>query len=161
MNSGRGRGAAGRRAASLIEISRVLEETARLVREHVPGDEADSETLPATREVTALEVRAILSLRALRRKYLGFEPSEAVWSLMLELYAARLEGKPLAEARLGIESGLPQSRALNAAARLTDNGTVVATGTDAGERRLALSDNAAERMRGYLAAAKRIAPLFA
>ena len=164
MSSGRGHGAIGRRAASLIEISRVLEETARLVREHVPGSEDVVEREPRSgREVSALEVRAILSLRSLRRKYLGFEASDAGFSLMLELYAARLEGKPVERSRLGIESGLPQARALTVARRLSESGVIVARSDVRGddEGLLSLSENAVERMRGYLAAAQRLASLFA
>lgn len=77
---------------SLMEISRVLEETARLLRQH-----ADAEGEPL-REVawhssgTPAGVRAIIAARWLRREFLGAEIGEAEWSLMLELYAARLEG---------------------------------------------------------------------
>jgi hypothetical protein len=49
--------------------------------------------------VTAADVRAIIAARWLRRRCLGFDPGEAGWSMMLELYAARLEGVSMSQTR--------------------------------------------------------------
>ena len=157
----RNRGGAGKAqpAASLLEISRVLEETARLVRQHAGADDPPA---PAPR-LTAPKVRAILALRWLRGEYLGFDASDAAWSMLLELYAAHLEGRRLHQTRLGIAAGVPATTALNATRRLLECG-LFTRAADPDDRRLillGLSDNAADRMAAYLAAADRVALLFA
>ena len=78
--------------------------------------------LPAGLKVTAADVRAIIALRWLRRRYLGFDPGEAAWSMMLELYAARLEDLSMSQTRLGIAAGVPQTTALRETRRMLDGG---------------------------------------
>ena len=143
---------------SLIEISRVLEETARLVRRHAGVPEP-----PAGLKVTAADVRAIIALRWLRRRYLGFDPGEAAWSMMLELYAARLEDLSMSQTRLGIAAGVPQTTALRETRRMLDGG-VFSRRSDPSDKRLLLihlSDETAERMHAYLAATGALAGLAA
>ena len=156
----RGAAGAGGPAASLIEISRVLEETARLLREHAGDAPAAAAAAEASREEAiasaVARVRAILALRRLRRDYLGFEASDAAWSLMLETYAARLDGGRTDETMLGATAGLPHSTALSATRRLVDRGVLARDGNV-----VTLSESAAERIESYLAAAQRLAPLFA
>jgi hypothetical protein len=164
MDSRRGRGAgSGGPAASLIEISRVLEETARLVREHAGETAGSGAQAPAADGVSPPQIRAILSLRALRREYLGLEVDDAAWTLMLEAYAARLEGRVVRQERLAHDAAVAPEAAAGAARALIEARIFIAEpdGGDEAPMRLALSDTAAERMRNYLAAAQRIGPMFA
>ncbi len=145
--------------ASLREISRVLEETARIVRQHAERrDEAEAEPLA---EIGATQVRAILALRALRRKHLGIEVSDAAWPMMLELYAARLEGRLVYQTRLAVDAAVPQTTALNTVRRLIELGVFVSSRHPDDKRLLvvSLSDSAADRLGGFLAAAGRMALL--
>lgn len=70
--------------ASLLAISRILEETARMLH-----DWALAEDPPLRRPadppmpVTAATVRSIIAARWLRRDFLGVEVGESEWSLML------------------------------------------------------------------------------
>lgn len=143
---------------SLLEISRVLEGAARLVRQH--AGEPD-EPLEAMGAATVSHVRTIIAFRSLRRRYFGFDPPEAAWSMMLELYALRLEGRSLNQTRLSIAAGVPQTTALQVIRRLLDAG-ILARSADPADKRLLLidlSDDAARRMRAYLVATHRMAGL--
>ena len=154
MGTDRGGPAGAAPAASLIEISRVLEETARIVREHAEGS-----GIP-TRPIGAPEVRAILAMRALRAKAMGVELSDAAWAMVLELYAAKLEGRLIYQTRLGVDAGVPQTTALNIVRRMLELGLFVSSAHPDDRRLLvlSLSDEAATRLAGYLAAARAMAP---
>ena len=138
----------------LFEISRVLEETARLVREHPAA--ADELALRSDRfspdAAAARRVRVILALRRLRRQYVGLEASDAAWTLMLELYAAHLEGRRLHQRALAVAARMPETTALQATRRLLRAGIVRGAGDPADKRLLllSLSDLAARRIRAYL-----------
>lgn len=148
------------RPVSLIEISQVLEDTARLLRDHAMSEEGAARDRDPQLPIDARRVRAIIAARWLRREFLGFDADEAQWSLMLELYAARLEKRRIHQTRLGVAAGLPQTTALRTTRRLIECG-VFATEADPSDKRLlliTLSDPAAARIQSYLAAAARIAP---
>lgn len=143
---------------SLLEISRVLEEASRLVRQHAGEPDEAAEHVAAG---TAAHVRAIIAFRSLRRRYLGFDPADAAWSLMLELDAAQLEGRSLNQTRLSIAAGVPQSTALQVIRRLLDVG-IFTKEADPDDKRLlliGLSGAAAKRMRAYLVATHGMAGL--
>jgi hypothetical protein len=151
-------------AASLLEISRVLEETARLVRQHAGAAlEAPQQQWLGGEELSAADVRAIISVRQMRRRCLGVEASDAAWSMMLELCAARLEGRSLSQTRLAVAAGVAQTTALQATRRLLDAG-VFTKAPDPDDKRLlliGLSDDAGDRMRSYLTATLGMAGLAA
>jgi hypothetical protein len=137
--------------ASLIEISRVLEETARLVREH-------AELLVVRErpeEVDPRWVRGMLDLRALRRDFLGFEASDAALALLLAAYAAHLEGGGFPASRLAAAVDLPPSTAGHIIRRLLVEGAFIRMRPD-GQKRpstLWLSELTAMRLRAYLGTA--------
>jgi hypothetical protein len=143
---------------SLLEISRVLEEAARLVRQHAGEPDEPPEQMGVA---TAAHARTIIAFRSLRRRYLGFDPADAAWSMMLELYAARLEGRSLSQTRLGTATGVPQTTALQVIRRLLDTGIFTKEADPHDKRVLMISLSAltTERMRAYLVATHRIAGL--
>jgi DNA-binding MarR family transcriptional regulator len=146
-------------AASLVEISRVLEETARLVREHA-GDDGRGQ-LPASVPCDPRWVRAILDLRDLRRELLGFEASDAALAMLLALYVAGLEGRRLHQTALALAARVPETTALRVTHRFLAAGIFTREGDEADKRLnlLALSEPAATRVGAYLAAAARLAPV--
>ena len=154
------RSAAGARpVATLVEISRVLEETARLVREHA----YEGEGAQAAQALTPPQVRAILSLRSLRAHHLGFDATDGAWAMLLELYAAHLEGKRVHQTKLALAAGVPHTTALMATRRLLESG-VFTRAEDPQDRRLlmlGLSDAAAAAIAAYLEEAQRTALLLA
>jgi DNA-binding MarR family transcriptional regulator len=146
--------------ASLLAISRLLEETARMLHDYALAEDPPLRrpTEPPM-PVTARTVRSIIAARWLRREYLGFDVGDSEWSLMLELYAARLEGRQVHQTGLSVAAGVPQTTALRATRRLTETGIFSAKPDPRDGRQLliALTQPAAERIRSYLEAALEIA----
>jgi phage-related tail protein len=137
--------------ASLVEIGRVLEETARLVRQH--AGEADS--APAAAPVDARLVRRIIGARRLRTEMIGLPAGDGAWAMMLELFAAALEGRRISQTMLGVAAGVPETTALRLTKKLLAEGYFTEA-ADPDDRRLillALSDQAFARMRAYVSAA--------
>jgi DNA-binding MarR family transcriptional regulator len=153
----------GQPPVSLLEISQVLEETARLVRQHADkmDGSAGPEDNPAAAVTAALHVRAIIAARRLRRQYLGLDATDAAWSMMLELYAARLEGRNLHQTGLSVAAAVPETTALRVTRRMLKTGIFLKKADPEDKRLLiiCLSDAAAERIRAYLAAASSLAAL--
>jgi DNA-binding MarR family transcriptional regulator len=153
------REAYGPEQASLLAISRVLEETARMLHDWaLAGDPPLRRPADPPMPVTASLVRTIIAARWLRRDFLGIDVGDPEWSLMLELYAARLEGRQVHQTGLSVAAGVPQSTALQATRRLVESG-LFATRPDPSDGRkllLALTAPAAERIRAYLIAALEI-----
>lgn len=148
--------------ASLLAISRVLEATARMLHDYALAEDPPllhtSPGPPAP--VTARSVRAIIAARWLRREYLGLEVTDSEWSLILELYAARLEYRQVHQTGLSVAAGVPQTTAVHATRRLIEAGIFAAKPDPSDKRRLlvALTPRAADRLRAYFTATSGIAP---
>jgi DNA-binding MarR family transcriptional regulator len=144
---------------SLIEISRVLEETARLVRRHA-GATREGDERPGA---SISDVRAVIAVRRLRRRYLGVEATDAAWSMMLELYVARLEGRTLHLTGLSAAAGVAETTAYRVTHKMLEAGVFV-SGPHPNDKRLlviGLSTATAERIRAYLAATLKLAGIAA
>jgi hypothetical protein len=97
-------------------------------------------------------VRAILAVRRMRRDYFPWAAGDPAWSMMLELLAARLEGRRVGQTMLGVNAGVPETTALRLTKSLLRQG-IFTSEADPVDRRLiliGLSDDAADRMRAYL-----------
>ncbi|HEX8191954.1 MAG TPA: hypothetical protein VF552_03560 [Allosphingosinicella sp.] len=144
-----------RRPVSLAEISRVLEETARLIRQHAgPGDDRKP-CVPRADLISAPLVRSIIATRRMRRDYFPTIGGDPAWSMMLELFAAGLEGRRVSQTMLGTVAGVAESTALRLTKTLIRGGSFTAD-RDPDDRRLVmlgLSEDAAARMNAYLTAA--------
>ena len=106
---------------------------------------------------------AILAVRRRRREFFPIAQGDDAWSMLLELYAARLERRRLYQTRLGVMSGVAQTTAFRIVRKFLETGICV-SGQDPDDRRLLLvelSDSAAERMRDYLEANGAIGALLA
>jgi hypothetical protein len=157
----------------LREIARALDEAAAALRRHAraarswptyPGAVAPTtarpepvEGLPSTpaTDITAPLVRAIIAVRWLRASFLPDAPGDHAFSMLLELYAAHLEGRRVAQTRLAGAAAVPHASAIRIARALLADGLATA-GTDPADRRLVLlglSDEAVARMEAYLRAA--------
>ena len=145
--------AAERPLVSLLELSRVAEDLARLIREHIPPDVPEgARRRPQPELITAPLVRAIAAVRRMRRDYFPWATGDPAWSMMLELLAARLEGRRVSQTVLGVNAGVPETTALRLTKSLLRQG-VFTSESDPSDRRLlmiGLSDGAADRMRAYL-----------
>lgn len=111
-----------------------------------------------TAVVTSAEIRALLQMRRLRDRYLPADLfADPAWDMMLDLMAARLDGKRVSVSSLCIAAAVPPTTALRWIGQLTDRGVFVRTRDPRDARRvfIELSDEAAENVAAWFAAARR------
>ncbi len=121
----------------------------------VQGDAADAAPLVSDAPL----VRSILRLRRLRG--LHFEPAlfaDPAWDILLDLAAARIDGRMVAVSSLCIAAAVPATTALRWITQMTEQALLVRHPDAQDGRRVfvALSDASASAMDAYLAAARRI-----
>jgi hypothetical protein len=112
--------------------------------------------------VDAALVRAIIRARRLRDQYFRSALfADPAWDMLLDLFAARLERRPVAVSSLCIASAVPSTTALRWIRTLTDQGVFVRLSDPTDGRRvfIELSDKSAAGMKGYLEAVQRISPV--
>jgi DNA-binding MarR family transcriptional regulator len=113
--------------------------------------------------VAAQDVRRLIQLRQLRGKFFGafvgdglFE--DPAWDMLLDLYAAELEGTRVSVSSLCIAAGVAPTTALRWIAKMTEMELFIRHPDPVDRRRafMALSPRASDAMRGYLIARRRI-----
>lgn len=146
-------------AADLKEIARTLDAAARAVRRHarLPADagRAPPHPPPGGGLPTAAQLRALIAARRFRQALLPDLHGDHAFSLLLELYAAHLDGRRIAQTRLGGLAGAPQPTAIRIIHALLEAGLIDRT-DDPADRRLVLlglTDEAVRRMEAYLSRA--------
>ena len=149
------------------EVARIAEILARLTREEPggePGDVADRRRgydpgpggAPGADDPA--EIRRMIRLRRLRDQY--FEAGlfeDPAWDMLLDLYAAELEGSRVSVSSLCIAAAVAPTTALRWITKLTE-ARLFERQPDPHDRRrafIALSPHAREAMRTYFAAARR------
>ena len=142
------------------EIARIADALARL---GTPGSGGAAErrgtfeAAPVVTDVTAPEVRDVIRARRLRDRFFGtglFE--DPAWDMLLDLFAAELEGARVSVSSLCIAAAVAPTTALRWIGRLTDAG-LLERAPDAADRRRAfvkLSPVAGVAMRGFVAATR-------
>jgi len=113
--------------------------------------------------ITVADVQGILATRRLRELCLGPEISDVGWGLLLEAFAEHLDGRRVALTSLGTAEGIPRSTAHRWTRTLIDRG-LLSSHPDPSDERItlvALSDEAAERIRAFLASALSLSRLAA
>jgi hypothetical protein len=109
-------------------------------------------------EVDAVYVRSIIRARRMRDQYFKGELfADPAFDMLLDLYAARLEGSRVAVSSLCIAASVPATTALRWIKGLSDKGLFVRQADPQDGRRvyIGLSDEAARAMGRYLAAVQR------
>jgi hypothetical protein len=159
-------------AEGIAQISRI---TAGLLSHTAPAeggpgaqDLADrrrsfaSEPAPGGQVVTPQEVRRVIQLRQSRSRFFGQFIGEGLfedpaWDMLLDLFAAELEGNRVSVSSLCIAAGVAPTTALRWIARMTDMGLFVRHPDPVDRRRafMTLSPRASEAMRAYLVAARK------
>lgn len=150
----------GRAEASLLH--QLSEDAARIasVLASLSGDEAvheseDDDDAPA---VDAAFVRGIIRARRLRDQFFRGELfADPAFDTLLDLYAARLEGRRVAVSSLCIAASVPATTALRWIRALTEKGLFVRNADPNDGRRvyIGLSDDAARAMGRYLGAVQK------
>ena len=141
--------------ASISALSREVERIAEALSV-LANSERDAAL--ANREVTVAQVRAVIKARRARERYFAAELfSDPAWDMMLDLMAARLEGRAVSVSSLCIAAAVAPTTALRWIARMTEEGLLDrrADSTDRRRAFMALTDVARARMRAYLAALER------
>lgn len=108
--------------------------------------------------VTSAEIRALLQVRRLRDRYMPADLfADPAWDMMLDLMAARLDGKRVSVSSLCIAAAVPPTTALRWIGQLTERGIFVRTRDPQDARRvfIELSDESAENVAAWFAAARR------
>ncbi len=150
MGNRRERLGSGRRnAGTLGNIGRELQRVNRTLRRLA------AEPGRARPQINGVSVRAILAARRMRDDCFGPDVGDLAWTLLLEAYAARLEGRLSVMTGLGAPAGIARSTAHRWAAWLLDRGLLTRHADPEDERivLIGVSDDAAENIRAYLAAA--------
>ncbi len=129
-------------------IARALSDIATASQEAVPMSPVD----PAA-------VRALIKRRRERERFFPVELfSDPAWDMLLDLTAARLERRQVSVSSLCIAAAVPTTTALRWIRNLCDIGLFVRNVDPDDLRRglISLSDDAANRMLGYLAAGRAV-----
>ena len=117
----------------------------------------DTTPYPADEQLPLL-VRLELELVRMRRRLISDEQSDPVWAMVLELCAARLDGRELSVTSLCLASGLPVTTALRRLDELERDG-VIKRNPDRTDRRrvfVALETQFHDRVLGQLLAMNRL-----
>ena len=105
---------------------------------------------------TAAKVRELIKLRRLRDQH--FPPdlfADPAWDILLDLYAANLEGKSVSVSSLCIAAAVPPTTALRWITSMTEHGALVRKQDPQDARRvfIGLSPDSEERLTAYFATA--------
>ena len=129
-----------------VEAGRIAERLALLAA-------AEAATPVAVRAIDAVLVRRIIKLRRDRERFLPAEIlADPAWDILLDLAAARLEGKAVPVSSLCIAAAVPTTTALRWIRSLTEAGLLQRRhdSQDARRSHVELADGAADAMLGYL-----------
>lgn len=148
------------------EVARIAEALARLAREGDAGDgvrdRTDDFAAPDAGDgpvppISASVVRGAIRARRLRGQF--FPPdlfADPAWDMLLDLFAARLEGARVSVSSLCIASAVPPTTALRWITTLSDAG-LVARQDDPGDKRRAFIALTARGVTGMQAYAEAVA----
>lgn len=149
------------------EVARIAEALAKLARDGDVGegvrDRTDDFAAPDAGDgpvpaVSAATVRGAIRARRLRDQF--FAPdlfADPAWDMLLDLFAARLEGGHVSVSSLCIASAVPPTTALRWITTLSDAGLVARQDDPADKRRafIVLTARAVAGMQGYAEAVAR------
>jgi hypothetical protein len=140
------------------EVARIANALASLADEEMSASEDEDGNL----QIDAGLVRSIIRARRLRDHFFKSDLfADPAWDMLLDLYAARLEDRPVAVSSLCIAAAVPPTTALRWIKTLSDQGLFVRTADPEDGRRvfIKLADGAAIGLERYLKAAHRVSPV--
>jgi len=131
------------------------------VSDRTPGYAAEPAELSV---VPAETIRRTIRARRLRERFFDAASfADPAWDMLLDLMAARLEGREVAVSSLCIAAAVPPTTALRWIRSMTEAGLFVRLADPADGRRvyIELSEEAARGMAGYFAAARGLGAMAA
>jgi hypothetical protein len=144
----------------LAEISRELSDWEPILRKLAENEAMLSLAHGRGSEITGPMVRSIIEARRLRDDHFWPAMSETAWTLLLEIYAGRLEGRRLDVDGLSAATAVPRASCWHWIDWLHGRGMIFrkARPDDEETAPIDLTDAAADAMRSYLLAALRLSP---
>jgi len=143
---------------TLAEVSRELAGWVPVLRRLAEAEALRDLALGHSAEITAPTVRSIIAARRLRDEYFWPAMNETAWTLLLELFASRLEGRRLDAADLSEATDIPFATSLHWIDWLAGRGVVLRTDKAKDGSVVDLTDSGADEMRAYLLASLRLSP---
>lgn len=112
----------------------------------------DTPPAPHSAEITATHIRDLIKLRRMRDNH--FTPdlfADPAWDILLDLFAAKLEGRQVSVSSLCIAAAVPPTTALRWIGSMTENGLLERHSDPLDARRvfIQLSDMASRKMRNF------------
>ncbi|WP_343519424.1 hypothetical protein [Sphingomonas sp.] len=141
--------------ARLAEVLSQLTAEQPAVRDRTPGYRGEPASEP---DADPRTVRAVIRARRLRDQFFTAELfADPAWDMLLDLYAARLEGRRVSVSSLCIAAAVPPTTALRWIGTMHDAELFGREPDPTDKRRahITLTERAAAAMRGYFGAANR------
>jgi hypothetical protein len=142
----------------LAEVSRELGAWVPILRRLAEAEAIRGRALDHSFEITSAAVRSMMAARSLRDDYFWPTMNENAWSVLLELFACRLEGRRLDMVGLSDATGLTSDIALHWADWLAGRGMVALKLIEGDASLVDLTDSGADSMRAYLLASLSLSP---
>lgn len=138
---------------SLQELAAELRQLSERIATAAALEAAGPARAAENSEIRAEWVRRLIYRRRLREKYFDSELfADPAWDILLDLYAAQLEGRKTTVSSLTIAAAVPSTTALRWVQKLTSRGLLIRT-AEAGDRRrvyIQLSPEALTLVEAYL-----------
>lgn len=144
--------------AILSEVRRELEAWLPILKRLAEAETLRNRASGHSFEITSATVRSIIAARGLRDDYFSRSMNENAWSVLLELFASRMEGSRLDIAGLCKATGLTSEITLHWADWLAGRGLVALKHIEGEASPVDLTDSGADSMRAYLLAALSHSP---
>jgi hypothetical protein len=147
-------------AVTLGEVSQELAGWVPVLRRLAEAETLRNIALGHCPDMTSATIRSVIRARRLREEYFWPGMTEDAWSLLLELFANRLEGGCLDASTLSTATGLPLDTTLHWIEWLAERGMIFhhpETG-DAASALLDLTETGTDQMRDYMFAALKLSP---
>ena len=149
-----------RSARTLAQVSQELTSWVPILRRLAEAEALRELALGHSSEITGPAVRSIIAARRLRDEYFWPQMDETVWTLLLELFANRLEGQRLNPVGLSEATAIPPANCQHWIDWLHGRGMIFrnARVEDEATALVDLTDAGADEMRAYLMASLRLSP---
>lgn len=154
------------------EVARIAQALAKLTQNEEPRPASqiadrrrsyDGEPVASGQPVEPQEVRRVIHLRRIRGKFFRQFGGEGLfedpaWDMLLDLFAAELEGAQVSVSSLCIAAGVAPTTALRWIAKMTEMDLFIRHPDPVDRRRafMTLSSQASDAMRAYMVAARKI-----
>jgi len=147
-----------RSAGTLAEVSQEIAALVPLLRRLAEAEAVRDLALGHSFEITSATLRSIIASRRLRDEHFWPAMDDHAWSVLLELFANRLEGRRLDLPGLSAATELPIDSVLHWIDWIAARGLVSRKYAEAENALIDLTDEGADRMRSYLLKTLSLSP---